>query len=253
MNTGYKIYETRKRLISRFVFSLEAELETEHGSELYDDEFLIRMGKEEARISRSVDKSTGLMIVIDLAVLLILSGQAAKIKIFGNTIGEFPGVVEIGLFFAALIYHYSAVHFITAETYKEIIRAVLNKKNPDNRTEFFMGSLMPFAYVWEIVQPARYGFQSGKWQIGLSIIQFTMTLSILMGFYLLHAIVLYLGCSHVLQLEAFGGFSSKLVVGAVLLINLSGLSAFLTAYLYPFKFQAVLGEQGQPDAVTKEP
>ncbi len=242
MNKDDKIYETRKRLISRFVFSLEAELETGRRPEVYDDQFLIRMGTQAGKFSRSFDKSAGLMIIIDVAVLLMLSGHAAKLEILGNELGKYPGLVEIGLFLAALMYHFGAFRFVTMETYKEIIAAVLEKKNPDSRVEFFMGSLIPFEYAWEVLKPTRYGFRSGKWQIVLSLVHVILMLSIVLGLYLLHAIALYFGCSYVLEGGAFGSLSSKLIVGALLLINLSGLVVFLAAFVYPFKFQARLPE-----------
>lgn len=209
-------------------------------NDLYDDQFLIRMGKEASKFSRLVDKTVGLMIIIDAFTLFILSGQAMGVKIWGNEIASFPGVIEIGILLGSLTYLSNVIGFINLETYKTIMRVILEKRHPKVTPEFYMGSLLASSYVWDLLKPKLYGLKSGRWQIVVAVTLTALILSIALGLYVFHAIAVYLGSVHILQLEAFGPLTSCLIVGALLLINVSGLLLFCIGFLYPFKFQAIL-------------
>ena len=122
-------YETRKTLISRLTFSFEAELLDDDCKKIYDEKFLLRMGKEAGRLLRSFEKTVGLMILIDTVMLLILSGKSLKIEVFGSKISDFTGLVEIGILFSSLAYLSSTETSINYRTYREIIKSLLMDKN----------------------------------------------------------------------------------------------------------------------------
>ena len=236
MNTNQKIYEIHKTLISKFAFSLEPELEAEDRKSLYDEQFLIRMGKEAIKLERLSNKTALFMIFIDTLLLLILSGQKISLKISGTEIAAFPGIIEIGLLLASLAYFFNVNYLINFETYTQLIRVTLKKRNPKNNPEFFMGSLFPNNYILELLAFKGYDFKLGRLHILTNLVFILGVLSLLLGFYALHAVTLYLGSAHILNLWAFSPLTSKIIVGVLLLINFSGLLAFLTLYLYPFKF-----------------
>ena len=236
MNTNQKIYEIRKTLVSKFAFSLETELGADDQKSLYDEQFLIRMGKEATKLERVYNKTVLLMIFIDTLLLLILSGQEINLKIFEDEIASFPGIIEIGLLLASLAYLLNVSYLINFGTYTELIKVTLKKRNPKNNPEFFMGSLFPNNYIGELLTFKEYNFKSGRLHILTTLTLALGGLSVIIGFYVLHAIVLYLGSTHILNLGTFSPLISKIIVGILLLINFSGLLVLLTLYLYPFKF-----------------
>lgn len=236
MNANRKIYEIRKTLVSKFAFSLETELEADEQKSLYDEQFLIRMGKEATKLERLSNKTLLLMIFIDTLLLLILSGQEISLRIFEDEIASFPAIIEIGLLLASLAYLLNVNYLINYGTYAELVKVTLKKRNPENNPEFFMGSLLPNNYIGGLLTLEGYNFKSSSLHILTTLIFALGVLSVLIGSYVLHAIALYLGSTHILNLGAFGPLISKIIVGVLLLINFSGLLVFLTLCLYPFKF-----------------
>ena len=236
MNTNQKICEIRKTLVSKFAFSLETELGADDRKSLYDEQFLIRMGKEATKLERLSNKNLLLMIFIDTLLLLMLLGQEINLRIFENEVASFPGIIEIGLLLASLAYFLSVSYLINFGTYTELIKVALKKRNPENNPEFFMGSLFPNNYIFELLTFKEYNFKSGRLHLLTTLTLALGILSVIIGFYVLHAIVLYLGSTHILNLGTFSPLISKIIVGVLLLINLSGLLASLTLSLYPFKF-----------------
>ena len=236
MNTNQKIYEIRKTLVSKFAFSLETELGVNDQKNLYDEQFLIRMGKEATKLESLGNKTLLIMIFIDTLLLLILSGQEISLKIFEDEIASFPGIIEIGLLLASFTYVLNVSYGINFGAYTELIKVTLKKRNPENNPEFFMGSLFPKNYIFELLDFEEYDFKSNSLHILTTLTLALGLLSVFIGSYILHAIVLYLGSIHILNLGTFSPLISKTIVGVLLLINFSGVLTFLTLYLYPFKF-----------------
>ena len=236
MNANQKIYEIRKTLVSKFAFSLETELGVDDQKSLYDEQFLIRMGKEATKLVHLCNKTALLMIFIDTLLLLILSGHEISLKIFENEVASFPGIIEIGLLLASLAYLFNVGCAINFGTYTELIKVTLKKRNPKNNPEFFMGSLFPKNYIFELLDFEEYDFKSNSLHILTTLILVLGVLSLFLGSYALHAIALYLGSNHILNLGTFSPLISKIIVSVLLLINFSGLLAFITLSLYRFKF-----------------
>ena len=236
MSANQKIYEIRKTLVSKFAFSLETELEADDRKSLYDEQFLIRMGKEATKLERLSNKTALLMIFIDTLLLLILSGQEISLRIFEDEVASFPAIIEIGLLLASLVCLLNINYLINSGTYTELIKVTLKKRNPDNNPQFFMGSLFPNNYIEGLLTLKEYGFESGRLHFLTTLTLFLGLLSVFIGSYVLHAIVLYLGSIHILNLGTFSPLISKIIVSVLLLINFSGLLTFLTLCLYPFRF-----------------
>ncbi len=226
----------RQRLITRYAFSFENELGQIEWKNLYNDRFLHRMGEKSEIPQRLVNRAIVVMILFDVLLLLILSGVEVKVKLMGNEIASFVGIVEIGVSLASLAFLYSVYQFINYQAYKAIIKAALRKRNEKSIPEFYMGSLISIDYVWEVLAPKMQGLQSGAIHAVAAVILAIVLLSLSLGMYALHVVAVYLCSIHILSTGALGPLASKFLFAALMLINVGGLVIFLTACVYPFKF-----------------
>lgn len=232
----------RQTLIGGFINLYKYELEKEGAENLYDERFLIRMGKQGQKINRSSSRATWLMVAIDVLIFLIFLGYPVKITLLGNEIASFLGIVEIGLVFASLIYFYAVVKFVDSSVHNALIDATLAKINPDNFSSFYKGSLLPTDYTWHLV-PVRgliKGlFTSSKIHTSASVVIVCGVLLIEVGPHVLHVIVACLGGYHIFQSTEFGILGSLTVLVAITFFNLLGLLLFCITCIYPFKFSPI--------------
>ena len=233
-----KNYETRKTLISKFGFSLEAELLDADRAKVYDDNFLLRMGQEAQRYLRSFVRLLGWMVGIDVLVLLTISGISFNVVILGNKFSTFPGVVELGILLTSLSYMSNTIDGINYATYKRIIYIVLENKHPKNNPSFFMGSLLPENYVSNILDIKPSVWISGcSHTIFAGILQI-MTFVVPACLYVLHFITVWLSIDHIKNTNDFGALGSQLIVATLWIINLTSFFLYILGIEYPFKFRA---------------
>ena len=229
----------RKRIVTKFLSLLESELEDSKWGKLYDDQYLIRMGQKTERIGRQMNRTAILMIFFDILTLIILSGIEVNIKILGNEISSFIGIIEISILLASYMYFFHAIYFIDHTAYNEIIKTILKKRDPDNLAEFYMGSLFPKNYTWDIL--SQVGGRHSATVLPLSVV----VLIVAVGMYAPHWVATYLSIIHILEINVFGFVMSVLIIVLVLLINLGTLALLVVTHVYLFKFRGKL-ERADP-------
>ena len=233
-------YETRKRLISRYVWSFEAELEDDDCKKVYDERFLLRMGRETAREGRLFETAVAVMIVIDALIFLILSGHSVKVEILGNKVSGVPGAVEIGLLVASFAYLTGTISFINKEIYKELMESLIKHRNNKCNPEFYMGSLTSTSYVGSIIETRKSVLKPSILHRFVTLLMYFMLISLFLCIYGLHIFIVHIGIRHIFESNIFGSTATQLIYIVLLITNLSALLLFFMVYLYPFKFRASL-------------
>lgn len=237
-------YETRKKLISRLAFSFEAELLDKDCKALYDDNFLLRMGQETGRLLQSYTNTLGIMLVIDVVILLLISGTSFKMKILGNEISNFPGLVEIGIIISSLAYVSSTRCAIIHTTYKELIKSLMGNKNVKCNPIFYMSSLFSVDYVKEVIEVRRGALRSGFFQkLSYSILTI-MTVTIPVSLYIFHFVSVWLAIHHIHDVKVFGTLATNLINIAVVVTNIHGFLLYFVILECSFKFRASLPKNG---------
>lgn len=227
--------EIRQTLISRFLSSFKSELEIEDQNKVYDDQFLIRMGQQAEKLDRSAYKRTVLMVIIDAVLLLTLSGHKVQVKIFGNELSSFPGLIEIGLFLTSVAYVSSVYRWLNFEVYKGLILSILTVRNSSVRPEIYMGSLFSTDYVIGLLDPKEMTISSNKKYFVMILAFLFLILSLFACVYIFHAIAFYFCGVHIWNYGAFGSLVSKSIVCILLLTNVSGYFLFIVTQSYPFR------------------
>ena len=236
MTSKPRVREIRQTLISKFLSSVKSELGIGGLDRVYDDQFLIRMGQQAEKLDRSASKGIILMIIIDAVLLLILSGNNVQIKILGNEISSFPGVIEIGLFLTSIAYVSSVYRWLNLEVYKGLILSILNAKDPSSRPEVYMGSLLSTDYAIGLLHQKGMTVSSNKKYLVMILAFLALVISLLACTHIFHAITLYLCGIHIWRFGVFGSMASKCIVCILFLTNASGYFLFFIAQSYPFRF-----------------
>ena len=236
MTSEPRASEIRRTLISNFLSSVKSGLEIKDLDGPYDDQFLIRMGQQAEKLDRSASKRTTMMIIADTILLLIILGNQVQIKILGNEMTSFPGVIEIGLFLTSVAYVSSVYRWLNFEIYKGLISSVLSAKYPDCRPEVYMGSLFSTDYAIGLLHQKEMPRSSNKKYFVMIITFLFLLLSLLSCITIFHAITFYLCAVHIWESGVFGSWASRCIVGVLFLTNAGGYFLYFIVNSYQFRF-----------------
>ena len=232
----------RRTLLSQFLNSVKSGLKIGDLDNSYDDQFLVRMGNQAENLDRSASKRTAMMIIIDTILLLIISGNHVQIKILGNDLNSFPGVIEIGLVLTSIAYVSSVYQWLNLEVYKGLILSILNARSPGCRPDIYIGSLLSTDYVLGLLHQNKMTLPSNKKYFVMILAFFVLLLSLFSCIYIYHALTFYFCGIHIWKSGVFGSLVSKCIVCVLFLTNASGYFLFVVAQSYPFRFSYIMGD-----------
>ena len=226
----------RMRLYERVALAFRLELKDEGCTQIYDDEFLLRMSRESKRISRYADKSFIFMCILDIFVLLSISGTDIDIQMLGIKVKFFPGIVEILISLSSISFHICVSNYLNLKNYVSLIVSFIEHTHPRCNPYFDMASLDDFTFFEEIIS-MKITFES---HYSHKIFQYILwSMQRLVGFSIVsfHVFAVYMSITYIKELLTFGPLYTNIILVAIVLLHSVGILYLFAAYLYPVKFQ----------------
>ena len=224
--------ETRQRLIGKIKLAFLSELNNANVDDLYDKEFISRIGLRSSQLGRSVVKMFVVMIVIDTLILLLMAGKGGNIQILGNKLSVLPGSIDIGLILSSFMYLLHIVYFVEMSCNDEIIRAYIINRYPKYNPIFFSGSFSMPNYTFYTLFSQYDNFIKNNSSYNVAKWTLKNILRILLSsMFVFHYYCIYSGINYVHGADLFGPLTTTLIASALYIINFSGMLLVSMVYM----------------------
>ena len=223
--------DKKQPLMNMMRFAFLSELKNAKADELYDRDFTMRVGIRSSQLGRSSVKCFVVMILIDMLILLLISGKGSEIEIFSNKLSVLTGSIELGLIVSSFLYVTHITYFMEAYFCDEIIRAVVFKRYPDCHPVFVSGSFSIPHYIWYVINAGSGNFV--KTDLTYKVEKFVLLWvfrTLLCSLFMFHYVSVYNGATHIQSNSSFGSLITALISAVLYMTNFGGM--LLAVMLY---------------------
>ena len=226
----------------------EAELSTDDGKAVYDEEFFSRLSVHAKELDKKTDRWLAAMFVLDVLLVLFATGQRFELKLLTVQVGEFPGAAEILVILSAFVYLSVALTTVSLEVYKELLRGYVKVRRPTLNPEFYLSSRIENLLAAQVF----FGFGSDFAKPGITklvwqVITVSQLIAIILAFFIFHFLAAYVGLEHVNEIETFGPAVANWITYAVWIINIAALSFYLLTDFIPTRYRMPINDNGEED------
>jgi len=236
--TDYR--ETKQHLMTVMRLAFVSELRNTKADELYDRDFILRVGLRCSQLGRATVKCFVVMILLDMLILLLISGKGSEIEILNNKLSVIPGSIEIGLILSSFIYVIHIIFFMESYFCDDILRAFVTNKYPDCQPVFLSGSFSLSHYMWFVINAGSVNFVKTDWIYRVEKCALLWLFRILVSsMFVFHYFCIYTGANHIQNNELFAYPIPTLIAAVMYVINASGMLLVIMLYR-PMKFRALV-------------